>query len=257
MFVKSKMDFHTVEQNARGAPLMKGKFYRINPDTDDATDVVIEAMQSFKKNDKNLGKQVIPMILMDLAPADMIKILDSEDQPITYPEHEANSLVRALVPASYIVDLKKVIGAHIGGNSIVKANQAFPVHIWFHAANMLMLFHQTNIRLMPFPIEQEEGGIVYQMLAVTMDEYKLYEEVLHYGIQAEGLVAGFATSSKFAYEVIKRRGIVNMSHAEVDQILTHVFLDHNEGVFEGCLFYPLNKFELEHKELIEKYIYTI
>lgn len=252
------MDFETVDKSARDVPLMKGKFYALD-ESNDATDVVIDAMTEYKKRDPlKLGKQLTPMILLDLALPEHVKIQTPEGQPIEYPKAEQKTLVRALVPAALIVDLKDVLAVQISGNSRVKVNQAFPVYIWFHAANMLFTFNNTLIRLIPFPIEQEEDKkVVYQMLAVNMEEYKQYEEVLHFGIREYGLEEGFASSARFAYEILRHRGVKEISHEHVDAVLTHVFLDNHQGVFEGCLFYPLNKFELEHKELIEKYIYTI
>lgn len=231
-------------------PLITGLFVDLGAELH-KEEAVIAAVKKFRDSSDDLKKTFkVPFMVMDLAAPDDVKIEGAEyppadaDDSLVSEDYELNPNVKVLVPAKQIVDISALRGGAMGGNMIVKCNQLFPAYRWFQAANLLLNHESLKTRVIPFPMDHDQGT-TYHMLPVSPSEFELYQQMLEFGIQNEGLEKGFKTSAKFSYELIRNRGIKELTEEQVDRLLAHVWLGNNGGKAEGILFHRAARSDFE------------
>lgn len=249
--------FHTEEtRNTPDGkePLMQGLYLDFGKieGLENKQNSLLRAVARLKEKDPHTFKP--PYIVMDLAAPKDVVIRNQANVVIDYPnntEHTSdtyglNPVVKILVPACQVVDVSKMkTSKALGGHAIVKCNSVVPVYRWFQAANLLLHYmDDKEIRLVPFPI-QTENGVVYHMLPVNPQEFTLYEDILQFGVMQQGVQAGFETSGKMSYEILGRRGVKRLTAEEVDHLLTHVMLGHNKNILTGIMLHRAGKEDLE------------
>lgn len=238
--------FETEDRTGAGGPLCFGTLHDLAPalraarddDTADVgalqNDMVAAALRARRAG----GAFPPPYLLMD--------ICDAADMGLRFPESDSSNeentgpspkgMLRVLVPASFIVDLGAISNDRIGGMSVVKCNAALPVYRWFLAAN-LQLEHRGELgRVMPFPMDQpaapgeDENGTeqpamtIFQFLRCTQEEHAMYRQLLDFAVLSEGLERGFNTAARFSYEALRKRGVTELTHEQVDKLITRVML---------------------------------
>ena len=97
---------------------------------------------------------------------------------------------------------------------------------------------------MPFPLDHDKGT-TYHMLPVTPPEFELYQQMLEFGNTNEGIVKGFETAARFSYELLLKRGIKEISAQEVDKLIAHIMVGHNNGKVSGLLLHRAGKSDVE------------
>lgn len=253
------MKFETLEKTAAGDALAYGEFidFGAMEYDENCTETVsarqralLDAIQLLKKE----GNFNPPYIVMDLAALEHIslevegKAYEEEGEKVLSEEAKANPALKLLMPANLICDLKSISADGLGGMSVVKCNPAVPVYRWFQAANLMLAFCDQKGRVIPFPLDQDDGMTTYQMLRVNPREYVEYERVLDYSVKQRGVEEGFNLASKFSYEILSNRGIEKMTHEQVDKTLTHVML-HSNGRLRGVLLHNAGRDEIDCEEL--------
>jgi hypothetical protein len=191
-----------------------------------------------------------PFVAIDLSkPAD-IDIVDLEGNPVPWDEtaghasDDYNGSVKLICSARDIVEYEMIKGVAIG-HAMVKVNEMLPIYMWFRAANLMLdWFDNKEVRVIPFPFLQTDGRQVFHMLPVNVREYGLYQQVLEYGLSVEHPGKAFETSGKMSYEILSQRGIKQLTGAQVDQMLCHIMVGHNEGVIRGALVHRAGKEQL-------------
>ena len=237
--------FQTVEETEEGAPLVSGLFMDVGAEVDKEAEItkVIRKMQALDKDFKP------PFIVMDLSTAENVAIRGdasydaNTDDTYVSEDYEQNPSVKLLVPCSQVVDLTK-IGGIAGSTKIVKCNSMVPVYRWFQAANLMLHFADKTGRLIQFPLDHEQGT-TYHMLPVNPSEFQLYQQILDFGTQTEGMEKGFSASGRFAYELLRKRGISEISADQVDALIAHVMVGHMGGVTKGILLHRASREDLE------------
>ena len=183
-----------------------------------------------------------PYLLMDIATAENLElIVDGVEASVD--EKNKNNMVKVLLSCHDIVDISNLNNEF--GMKIVKTNAAVPVYRWFQAANLLLKFANVHTRVVPFPIDQENDGTTYHMLRVLPDEFQEYQKILNYGVVVEGTYKGFETAAKFSYEILKKRGITELSEKAVDHTITHVMLKSDSFLY-GILIQNSNNDDFEN-----------
>lgn len=259
------MDFTSEEKTPSGEPLAYGKFldFGLLPYEEDTTDEtsarqreLLRVLQQMKKGD-NFNP---PYVVMDLATINDISLQvegkayeDSPEGKVLSKTALENPALKLLMPANLICDLKSISADHLGGMSVIKCNPAVPIYRWFQAANMMLKYCDQKGRVIPFPMDQDDGT-TFQMLRVDPREYLEYCNVLDHCVKQKGLEEGFATAAKFSYEVLSTRGINKMTHEQVDKTLTHVMLQEN-GRLHGILLHNAGREELATEELTRHCVY--
>jgi hypothetical protein len=255
-------DFFTEEKNTAGESLCSGKFIDFGSlpfDEDNIDDLnirqktLVDAVRSFGTDYK------APYIVMDLATIDDIKLVveneeykdTSVDKKLT-PEAKENPALKFLISCRDIVDLTSISAENMGGMSVVKCNPSVPVYRWFQAANLMLGFCDQLGRVVPFPMNQDNGMTTYHFLRVNPREYMEYQKLLNFCVQQHGVEEGFNVSSKYSYECLSARGIKNITHAEVDKTLTHVMLM-KDSKMRGVLLHNAGREELDTEELKKKH----
>ncbi len=204
-----------------------------------------------------------PYIVLDLAEMENLpmevdgkKYAESEDykdgeKPALTPEHNKNSTAKILLSCQDIVDLRTITGLKGAGSSIIKVNPCVPAPYWFQAANLLLKHFDQKGRVIPFAIDQDENPhgpgqkrVTYQFLRVNMQEYSQYIKVLEYGCSVMEMKEAFDGAARFSYEVLKQRGVTEVSDAILDQILTSVMLK-SEARMKGVLIANLIHEDIE------------
>lgn len=225
--------FSSEEKTEDGKPLLSGYLLDMNQwQTDDLEDTrpeqIKKAIREVSQKHKEFKE---PYIILDLIERENIKLFDNEGHeiPAEIEEGDKGRILRVVVSAWSIVDLRNISNS---GNSIVKANAAIPVYRWFQAANLLLKYTDVVGRLIPFPLDQEKGETVYHMLRSTPAEFASYQQILEFATsQFNILERAFETSARFSYEVLKNRGITELTAKQVDSTLTHVILMRDSTIF--------------------------
>lgn len=219
-----------------------------------------------KKEEKEVSKFSPPYMVMDMALKKDVKILLRDaDGNFTRPwsdeadcaameggkanmveeGNDTRPLVKVLMPCLDIVDLTS-IGTPVAGLSVVKCNASVPNYRWFQAANLLLKHNDKPGRVIPFPLEQEDGSMMYHMLRVGPEEFRAYQELLDYSVKQDGALKGFEISAKFAYEILSKRGVPfeKLTHEVVDKTMTHVHMMGDSRI-RGVLLVNTSREELE------------
>ena len=159
-------------------------------------------------------------------------------------EQDNKICAKIIVPAEQICSLTYINPK--AGKSIVKVNHAFPAYRWFHAANLQLRYKGLPGRLIPFPIEQNDGTVTYQMLKVNMKEYNEYQSLIKQGTNiGHNTETIFHNSAKYAYHVLKEyRGHDKISHGTVDKEITNVIFKQHSYI-RGVLLLNAQKEDLE------------
>lgn len=226
--------FHSEEKNEDGKPLLSG--FLLDLDEWDEDDLEETRAEEIKKAVRAVAQKnpdfKEPYIILDLAERDEIKLFDVEGGEIAPSGKAGKKVLRVAVSAWSIVDLRNISNP---GNSVVKANASIPVYRWFQAANLLLKHTDLPGRLIPFPLDQEQGETVYHMLRVTPAEFENYQQILEFATTQLPLEGAFETSARFSYEVLKNRGITELTAKQVDYTLSHVILMRNSCIFGVAL----------------------
>lgn len=215
------------------------------------TDDIIAAV---RKRNIPVGSFPAPYLMLDLCMPKDIEFTEGE-QP------KGDEMLKLVMPCSFIADLVGVSNDSILGMSVVKCNAAVPVYHWFTAANLLLKFYGQQGRVMPFPMDQEandeqEAMTIYHMLRVTPHEYGEYTKLLAYGMSCEGIQKGFLTSARFSYEVLRKRGVTELTAKEVDGLITHVMLK-SPSRLECVMAGSIRQEEVDKEELEKAYIFYV
>lgn len=239
--------FETVEMDtSERFPLCSG----ILVESGDVSDLIA----AVRKRNIPVGSFPPPYIMLDLcAPADI------EFKDGAKPTGE--EILKIVIPCSFVVDLVAIGNDRILGMSVVKTNAAVPVYHWFNAANLLMNFFGQEGRVMPFPMDQEAGEgqeavTVYHMLRCSPFEYKEYTKLLQFAMSCEGIQKGFLSSARFSYEVIRKRGVTELTAKEVDRLISHVMLK-NPSRIECVMGSNLRLEDMDKEEMEKAYIFYI
>jgi hypothetical protein len=237
--------FETDEKNGE-TPLVSGLFVDLGMHLE-KEETVVRAVREMQKRNPDFKP---PFLVMDLAAPEDVTITGEASYPppdaddsLVSEDYELNKCVKLLVPCSQVVDLSK-LGGLAGSNQVVKCNQMIPVYRWFQAANLLLHQHDKPGRLIPFPLDHDKGT-TYHMLPVNQSEFKLYQELLDFGTTNQGVEEGFATSARISYEILGKRGIKEISAEEVDKLIAHVMVGHNDGTCQGLLLHRAGREDLE------------
>lgn len=257
------MKFESEEKTINGkGPLAFGEFVDFGTipydedcleDLNDRQKALIKAIDQMKKE----GNFNPPYMVIDMAHQDDIGlIVDGEKykedltDKVLSPDAKENPAVKILMPANLICDLSNISGDKAGGMSVVKANPSIPVYRWFQAAN-LMLKHCDQIgRVIPFPMDQEDGQTTYHMLRVDPREYMAYQKLLEFSVQQNGVQLGFNIAAKYSYEVLSNRGYNELTAEQVDKFISHVML--SKGEMKGVLVVNAGRSEIDTEEMREK-----
>ena len=271
-------EFVTEEKNQMGAPLAYGLFLNFSQDNgidnsnfdpmvDQDQEDLINVVRHMGKGGEDFKP---PYMVMDLALKKDVNILlkdeegnftrkwreedDNEVEEDDLSSSDMRACVKVLMSCVDIADLTS-IGTLVYGMSVVKCNAAVPNYRWFQAANLLLKYNDQTGRVIPFPLEQEDGTMMYQMLRVGPDEYKVYQDLLSYAVQKDGMLEGFKVASKFAYEVLVKRGVPfeQLTHDVVDKTITHIHMMTNSRI-RGVLLANADREFLSDEDL-QKYHY--
>lgn len=253
------MDFESEEQAMHGGPLVKGKMidFGLIPTEEDCLEDLDQRQKELVKQVDSLKKEghfSAPYMIIDMAHADDVvlnvngeKYEEKSDGKTLVPDALSNPSMKILLPANSICDLSGIGSDKMGGMSVIKCNPSIPVYRWFQSAN-LQLAHCDQIgRVIPFPMEQEDGQMTYHMLRVDPREYMEYQKLLNFCVQEHGIENGFNASAKYAYEVLSTRGYKELTAAQVDKFVSHVML--TKGEMNGVLILNAGRSELDTEEL--------
>lgn len=246
--------FNTVDKlgDENQTPLVSGIFVDLGAELykDEA---IIKAVRAFTNSNDDLKKTFRPpFLVMDLAAPEDVPIegeasyppSDADDSLVS-DDYELNPNVKLLVPAKQVVDISNIgAGTTLGANMRIKVNQMIPAYRWFQAANLLLQYEGLKTRVVPFPLDHDQGT-TYHMLPVSPSEFQLSQELLDHSVNQLGLQKGFETAAKFTYELLGKRGITELNEQQVDKLLIHVMLGNNEGVCQGVLFHRAAKSDFE------------
>jgi hypothetical protein len=94
----------------------------------------------------------------------------------------------------------------------------------------------------------------FQMLRTTKDEHAEYRKLLDYSIATLGINRGFETAARFSYEILRKRGVTQMTHEQVDKILTRVVLM-NPSFIDCVLVANFDDSEVEAVDLARRGIF--
>ena len=242
------MEFQTDEKNARGEPLIEGLYVDVGKEYE-KEEPITRAIRGMQDRDPNFKA---PFLVMDLALPEDVKLSESSeakyagddaDDSAVSDDYELNPCVKLLVPCSQIVDLSKSSGV-AGSTKVAKCNQMIPAFRWFQAANLLLHHQDLPGRVIPFPLDHDEGT-TYHMLPVSRHEFGLYQQILEFGTTNQGVEKGFATAAKFSYELLAKRGITELKADQVDALLAHVMVGHNGDRCKGILLDRASRSDLE------------
>lgn len=231
-------------------PLITGHFVDLGTEVykDEA---IIGAIKKFRESDEEMKKKFkVPFMVMDLAAPGDVKLEGAEyppedaDDSLVSEDYELNPNVKLLIPASQIVDISTLKSGTMGGNMMVKCNQMLPAYRWFQAANLLLKHEDLKTRVVPFPMDHDQGT-TYHMLPVSPSEFELYQQMLDFGVKNEGLEKGFKTSARFSYQLLGNRGIKELNEQQVDSLIAHVWVGQNGGKCQGILFHRAARSDFE------------
>jgi hypothetical protein len=219
------------------------------------TGEVDDIIAAVRKRNVPVGVFPAPYLMLDLCMPKDIEFTEGASPP------GGEEMIKLVMPCSFIADLVGISNDSILGMSVVKCNAAVPVYHWFNAANLLLNFFGQKGKVIPFPMDQEaaegqEKMTVYHMLRVTPYEYGEYAKVLQFGMSCEGVQKGFLTAARFAYEVLNKRGITDLTAKEVDTLISHVMIktpSRIECVMASCL----RSEDIDREELEKAYIFYI
>jgi hypothetical protein len=196
-----------------------------------------------------------PFIIMDLAPMRDLEAningVDWSDSMETLEEKldKKPPCARIVLPVSQIIDLKN-INPPIG-SSIIRCNASVPIYAWFQAANLLLM--KQPGRLIPFPMEQENGDITYQSMRVTQTEFLAYQDLLEHCVTQDGPEQGFMIAAKYAYQILLNRGITDLTYKQVGSMITDIVIMGN-SVMRGLLIANSNTEDFEDIRRLGIYI---
>lgn len=125
-----------------------------------------------------------------------------------------------LTSCATIADISSIIsrsygtGSIKGQKSVVRVNSEFPVFLWFRAINLMMI-GGGNLRLIPFPVVQEQYGpektnfqdnmLTFKGILAFPNEYAEWVDLYAKAVANDGLEAGFAGASRYGYAVLLAR----------------------------------------------------
>ena len=223
------------EKNDKDKPLLVGMFLdfgQIRCDGENCIEdvstrqkAVIDAVRRLSANNPAYKA---PFMAIDLAARQDVGLLHKGEkmEPVApiFPLSAAalsNPSVKVIVSANEVVDV-----GHLGSptQSVLKCNSAFPAYTWFQAANLILDTAGKAGRIIPFPLDQEDGSVMFHALRVDPAEYKNYQEVLAYAVNTNGLKEGFEIAARLSYEILSKRGLSELTANQVDHIITHVML---------------------------------
>jgi len=170
-----------------------------------------------------LGLTQRPCMIIELAPvADLGLLVDGKAyEPGPTGVQDENDvaknlppIARIVLPVDKIVDLAQLRPA--AGSSMLRTNGAIPSYRWFQAANLLLGDRKEFGRVIPFPLEQENGDVTYQAMRVSP------EELLVHATQLDGTERGFYIAAKYAYECLLQRGHKELTYQEVGKFVTDI-----------------------------------
>lgn len=237
-------DFESKDTGADGRPLCFGRLHDLRPvlsagdDSADPASLQSDLIAAALRARRAKGAFPAPYLLMDICDAaDMALDVKSDTGDGVGPGPELRGMLCVLVPAAFVVDLGPISNDSVGGMSVVRCNAATPVYRWFLAANLQLEQRGELGRVMPFPIDQpadeehaEKGAepqsqmTTFQFMRCTQQEHAEYRKLLDFAVLSEGLERGFNTAARFSYEVLHKRGVTELSSAEVDRVITRVML---------------------------------
>lgn len=174
-----------------------------------------------------------PVMILDLAPVDALGLLvDGKPYEPPAPKHVDEEdedakkgrppLARIAITADSIVDLTNLRPRV--GSSVIRANGSVPSYRWFQAANLLLHNKNEFGRIVPFPMEQENGNVTYQAMRVSPEEFKKYQELLAHAVGQDGPEKGFYIAAKFAYQILLDRGHSEITFKEVGKFITDIII---------------------------------
>jgi hypothetical protein len=257
--------FESEERNAAGGALCFGVMHDLTAVVratreDEGADVGAaqnELIAAAVRARRNRAPFPPPYLLLDVCDASLMPLrLFGAAAPA--PE----GMMRILLPAAHVVDLGPIANDSIGGMSVVKCNAALPVYRWFLAAN-LQLEHRGELgRVMPFPLDQpavtgEDGEeqpamTTFQFLRCTQEEHAVYRQLLDFAVLSEGLEKGFNTAARYSYEALRKRGVSQLTHEQVDRLLTRVLLK-NPSELDCVMFAGLDEDRSADAELLKRH----
>jgi hypothetical protein len=104
-------------------------------------------------------------------------------------------------------------GSIKGSKSVVRVNSEFPIFLWFRAINLMLI--DSKVRLIPFPIVQEQHGpekpifqdnmLTFKGILANPREYLEWSELMQKAVANDGLEAGFAGAARYGYAVLLKR----------------------------------------------------
>lgn len=235
--VKGHTHVYSTHQNNHGMPLLAGSLV-------DLTSIPGDSSYKMKRLSKVCNERGMktPIYCLTIGKApDLALMINAEKKPYTsvpVAGRESQPLMVAL-EASRICDLTHMTDK---GNGRVHCHRELPVYAWFHAANLQLKDAGSELRVVPFPIENNDPElnekVIYQMLPVLKSEYQLYQEVYHNAIQSAGssvvLDQIFEDTAKISYEILRRRGVEKLTYENVDQYVLNIMLS-KETYIEGVL----------------------
>ena len=233
-----------------GDPLAYGAylyFRELNDKTGDDGDEIMRILVN------RLGHRelVAPYIAMDLSYAEALNLAKDDGTLIVDADKKNRKAIKICMQAKDIADITHFATK---GNSRVYVHREVPVYRWFHAINIQLRDKNIALRAMPFPIENtmsetsHQGTIFYQILPVTVQEYNLYEQVLHANLHNGGNLVdpeeAFALTAKMSYQILSNRGIKEMTHEQVDSYLVHVLIS-KQSSMHGVFIHEWNDEDFE------------
>jgi hypothetical protein len=260
------VQFESEERSAAGGPLCFGALHDLSAAVraareDDGADVGSmqnELIAAAVRARRNRAPFPPPYLLMDVCDASLMPLRF----PGAAPPRAPQGMMRILLPAAHVVDLGPISNDGIGGMSVVRCNAALPVYRWFLAAN-LQLDHRGELgRVMPFPLDQpavagEDGEeqpamTTFQFLRCTQEEHATYRQLLDFAVLSEGLEKGFGTAARYSYEALRKRGVSQLTHEQVDRLLTRVVLKHPSEL-DCVVFAGLDEDRSADAELLKRH----
>lgn len=252
----------STEKNEKDKPLLLGMFLdfgQIRSEGDSCVEdvtprqkAVIRAVRSFSANNPTYKA---PYMAVDLAARSDVGLLHRGQKmdpaaPL-FPLSAAavsNPSVKVIVSAHDVVDV-----AHLASptQSVLKTNPAFPVYTWFQAANLILDIAGKAGRVIPFPLDQDDGSVMFHALRVDPAEYKTYQEVLAYAVNTNGLKEGFDIAARLSYEILSKRGLTELTAKQVDHIITHVMLKSNAQI-RGVILENAGRDEIDDEAMRDK-----
>lgn len=175
-----------------------------------------------------------PAMVLDLAPVEALGLMvDGEAYTPPAPQHTDDEededakrgrppMARIVLPADSLVDLTNLRPAV--GSSVIRANGSVPTYRWFQAANLLLHTKTEFGRIIPFPLEQDNGDVTYQAMRVTPEEFSKYQGLLKHATDQDGPEKGFFIAAKFAYQILLERGHSEISYKEVGKFVTDIII---------------------------------